>query len=93
MAEHTELEFPPLPYLNAEFLKSPAARTIRILSEYLEPAERLRRAGIHDTIVFFGSARCLAPQEAGEQLARVNAEIAQAGAPSKDTLRPRSGLS
>src|SRR6185437_5628792 len=30
---------------------------LRILAEYLEPLERLRRAGVHDTIVFFGSAR------------------------------------
>jgi len=53
-----------LPFLNTEFLKSPAARTIRILSEYLEPAERLRRARIRDTIVFFGSARSAAPEQA-----------------------------
>ena len=57
MDEKTDPEASPLAFLNTEFLKSPAARTIRILSEYLEPAERLRRAGIRDTIVFFGSAR------------------------------------
>ena len=53
----SQAELPRLSFLNTDFLKSPAARTIRILSEYLEPAERLRRLQIRDTIVFFGSAR------------------------------------
>src|SRR5262249_5922054 len=75
----TKSEFSPLPYLNAKFLKSPAARTIRIIAEYLEPAERLRRARIRDTIVFFGSARALSPEEADLQLDRVNQEISRAG--------------
>lgn len=44
-------------YENAAFLESDAARPLRILAEYLEPLERFHRAGIHDTIVFFGSAR------------------------------------
>jgi uncharacterized protein (TIGR00730 family) len=56
--------FSPLPFLNARFLKSPPARVIRILSEYLEPAERLRRERIRDTIVFFGSARSPSPEQA-----------------------------
>src|SRR5208283_3078333 len=30
---------------------------VRILSEYLGPLHRFRRANVHDTIVFFGSAR------------------------------------
>ena len=50
------------PYLNTEFLQSPAARAVRILSEYLEPANRLHRARIRDTIVFFGSARASSPE-------------------------------
>jgi uncharacterized protein (TIGR00730 family) len=33
---------------------------LRILAEYLEPLERFRRAGIHETVVFFGSARLTA---------------------------------
>ncbi len=48
---------PPKAYRNHEFLESRAARIIRIQSEYLEPAVRLREHNIHDTIVFFGSAR------------------------------------
>lgn len=76
MANETGAE---LPFLNLQFLKSVAARPIRILSEYLEPAERMRRAGIRDTIVFFGSARSLSPEEAGRRMATLRAEIERAG--------------
>jgi uncharacterized protein (TIGR00730 family) len=48
---------PLLAYRNLRFLESADARTLRILSEYLEPLARLRRAGIQNTVVFFGSAR------------------------------------
>ncbi len=44
-------------YKNEDFLDSPDARAIRILSEYLEPYSHFRREKIRDTIVFFGSAR------------------------------------
>jgi uncharacterized protein (TIGR00730 family) len=44
-------------YKNDAFLDSPAARSLRILSEYLEPLDHFRREEVRDTIVFFGSAR------------------------------------
>jgi uncharacterized protein (TIGR00730 family) len=47
----------PLAYRNQEFLDSEDGRPLRILSEYLEPLRSFRREGIHETIVFFGSAR------------------------------------
>jgi hypothetical protein len=47
----------PTAYLLPEFLESPEARPIRILSEYLEPLRRFRQQKIQDTVVFFGSAR------------------------------------
>src|SRR5688572_22040516 len=83
MAEN-KFEIPPLPFLNTEFLKGPAARIIRILSQYLEPAERLRRARIKDTIVFFGSARSPSPEQAAQRLAEVNEKIAEAGTASAE---------
>jgi len=46
-----------LAYQNQHFLESGDARMLRILSEYLEPQARLRRLGVHHTVVFFGSAR------------------------------------
>ncbi|HTW75259.1 MAG TPA: TIGR00730 family Rossman fold protein [Steroidobacteraceae bacterium] len=47
----------PLAYEDETFLNGEEGRPLRILSEYLEPLQRLRRTGVHDTIVFFGSAR------------------------------------
>ncbi len=46
-----------LAYLDPEFLASDEARPLRIIAEYLDPLRRLRRQCVHDTIVFFGSAR------------------------------------
>jgi uncharacterized protein (TIGR00730 family) len=46
-------------YNNIEFLNSPDARVIRLISEFLEPARRFKHEGIRDTIVFFGSARVM----------------------------------
>ncbi len=46
-----------LAYEDPRFLESAGARPLRILAEYLAPLEAFRRERIHDTIVFFGSAR------------------------------------
>ena len=79
---------PPTPkaYKNLQFLNSRHARTIRILSEYLEPKSRLDFHAIHDTIVFFGSARFRDAEGAGKMFAEARtdedrrlARIAQAG--------------
>jgi len=39
------------------FLASDAARPLRIIAEYLKPMAAFQRARVHDTVVFFGSAR------------------------------------
>jgi len=48
---------PLVAHRNPKFMESVAARPIRILGEYLDPLVRLRREGVGDTIVMFGSAR------------------------------------
>ena len=77
MSESDKKATPPLPYLNAEFLKSQEARLIRIISEYIEPATRLRRHRVRDTIVFFGSARSMSPETAAAELELVREETKQ----------------
>ncbi|MBC7659713.1 MAG: TIGR00730 family Rossman fold protein [Chitinophagaceae bacterium] len=57
MNQSDSLRSPGLAYKNLDFLESDGGRTLRILSEYLEPYERLRKENIHETVVFFGSAR------------------------------------
>ena len=47
-------------YEDPHFLASEEARPLRILAEYLSPLQNFRRARVHDTIVFFGSARLTA---------------------------------
>ena len=54
-------------YRNLKFLSGKDGRLVRILSEYLEPASRLRWQKVKDTIVFFGSAR-LKPLEESRKL-------------------------
>jgi len=44
-------------YENLEFLNSDNARTIRILSEYLEPLARLNKSKVNNTVLFFGSSK------------------------------------
>lgn len=66
MLEH--LEKSPKAYYNHSFLGSPSARTLRLLSEYLEPLDRLNKSGIKDTIVFFGSARIKSTKDAKKEL-------------------------
>jgi uncharacterized protein (TIGR00730 family) len=57
-------------YRSDKFLRSSDARTIRILSEYLEPFARFEAAEIKDTIVFFGSARITSPADAATEIER-----------------------
>ena len=62
------LEKAPKAYQNLKFLNSPAARNIRILSEYEEPLTRFKRLKIDHTIVFFGSARIKSKKTALNEL-------------------------
>ena len=48
---------PKTPHEDQTFLNSTPARPIRILGEYIHPLVQLKREGIGDTIVMFGSAR------------------------------------
>jgi uncharacterized protein (TIGR00730 family) len=43
-------------YDNSEFLHGRSARPLRVLAEFIEPEERLKKHGICNTIVFFGSS-------------------------------------
>jgi uncharacterized protein (TIGR00730 family) len=63
-----DLHRAPLSYQNPAFLNSPDGRLVRIISEYSEPLARFRRERIQDTIVFFGSARFRAQDDASHEL-------------------------
>ena len=53
-----------LAYDDPKFMDSLVARPLRIMAEYLDPLDRLRRANVSDTIVMFGSARIQARDRA-----------------------------
>lgn len=79
MSEANHFTEPPVAYLNPDFLKSSEARILRIISEYLEPASRLRHHRVRDTIVFFGSARSVSPEMAALRLESLQQRLAEAG--------------
>jgi len=62
-------------YQNPGFLHGKDARLVRILSEYLEPASRLKWQHVRDTIVFFGSARILPSEESEKRLRELGSRL------------------
>ena len=51
-------------YYDSNFLGSTEGRSLRILSEYYGPLQKLKRNNVSETIVFFGSARIPSEEEA-----------------------------
>jgi len=77
----TDYRAPIKAYENLEFLRGQDGRTVRILSEYLEPEARFKEYNIADTIVFFGSARIKSREDAEKHLESVqrhNGDLAEA---------------
>jgi uncharacterized protein (TIGR00730 family) len=73
-----------LAYENPGFLNSPEGRIIRILSEYSEPLARFRKERVQDTVVFFGSARFRALDEANRELELLENTGSQQPAPPEE---------
>ena len=84
MKRHTPK--PPKAYKDMEFLNSPDARIVRMISEFLEPQRRFRHARIKDTIVMFGSARIRPRHETLEKLRNVEAVLRRHPRPTKHLL-------
>ena len=74
----------PLAYQNLDFLDSADGRMIRIMAEYQEPLVRFRRHRIADTVVFFGSARFRALDEASQNLQLLENTGSAAPAPAHE---------
>ena len=67
---------PPKAYLNPEFMGSPQARSIRVLTEMTEPHVRFKKHNVRNTVVMFGSARTLPPDVARKRLEEAKAMAA-----------------
>jgi uncharacterized protein (TIGR00730 family) len=68
-------DWPLKAYKNLDFLTAPEGRIVRVLAEFMEPATRFGKRHIYNTIVFFGSARTLPPDEAKGNLARIEKQM------------------
>src|ERR1019366_4832060 len=80
------VEPPQLAFANRDFIDSPDGRLFRILAEYQEPLVRFRRERIADTVVFFGSARFRALDEAHKELQLL--ENTGSSSPAPDLEQP-----
>jgi uncharacterized protein (TIGR00730 family) len=65
---------PKAPHEDHGFMTSTPARPIRILSEYIHPLAQLKKEGIADTIVMFGSARIESREVASARYTRLKNE-------------------
>ena len=65
------LHAPKAPHEDRFFMSSTPARPIRILAEYLHPLAQLKKEGIGDTVVMFGSARIESHETALARLTRL----------------------
>jgi uncharacterized protein (TIGR00730 family) len=73
------------PYRDSVFMESLPARPVRILTEYIDPLERLRREKVGDTIVMFGSARILSREQALARLQKARKAGKRRGSPEHRT--------
>jgi len=65
---------PKAPHEDRQFMASTPARPIRILAEYIHPLAQLKKEGIGDTIVMFGSARIESHETAAARYTRLKNE-------------------
>ncbi len=73
-------------YEDLDFLNSGDARAVRILAEYLEPLQRLRRHHIKDTVVFYGSARIKSGSDVQQLSHRLSRRLENADAETRRRL-------
>ncbi|MBX7150970.1 TIGR00730 family Rossman fold protein [bacterium] len=88
--KHAHLNHKNIPvkaFENLEFLHSPEARTIRMLSELHEPLRRFRKIGVRDTVVFYGSARTPDPETAKKRYSELRKKVSREKNPSRKLLQ------
>ena len=77
-------DWPKKAYKNHHFMSSRVARELRILSEYIEPEARFEEFQVRDTVVFFGSARIKAREDAKKHLEAVGKHGGDVAAAERD---------
>src|SRR5215472_15812203 len=74
---------PKVTHEDQKFLNSVPARRIRILGEYIHPLVQLKKEGIGDTIVMFGSARIESHETAQARYTRLKNQKASKLSPDE----------
>ena len=64
-------------FSNPSFIESEAARNIRIMCEFQEPATRFKQAGVRGTILFFGSARSMLQADYDQTMENIKLSLAE----------------
>ena len=82
---------PKPPHEDSQFMQSTPARPIRILGEYIHPLVQLKKEGIGDTVVMFGSARIESRESALGRYTRLKKEKI-AGKPPEWKVKHRAQL-
>src|SRR6202171_3167330 len=82
---------PKAPHEDLKFLQSTPARPLRILAEYIHPYAQLRKEGIADTIVMFGSARIESREATGGRYTRLKM-LAISKIWAADRSKPRAAI-
>jgi hypothetical protein len=67
------VDLSPVPVLDESYMNSHEARWVRILAETTYAQIRMKTLGVHNTVVFFGSAQIPSPEQAEEMLDRARA--------------------
>ncbi len=73
-------------YNDSQFLNSPEARPIRILSEFFGPLKRFQENNIKGTIVFFGSSRIVPEEKARAEFTQIKKKICSSNKPNAALL-------
>lgn len=77
-------------FSNPNFIESEAARNIRVMCEFQEPATRFKQAGVRGTILFFGSARSMLQSDYDHTIRTIKQNLATAAEESeKQTLQEK----
>src|ERR1700740_1735520 len=78
---------PKAPHEDPVFLENTPARPLRIMAEYINPLAQLKREGIGDTIVIFGSARIHSREDALSRLSHLKKLKVGKSAKAKESHR------
>ena len=62
------MELCPVPVLDDKYMNSHEARWVRILAETTFAQVKMKSLGVHNTVVFFGSAQIPSPEQAEQRL-------------------------